>query len=71
MKEFRCGDVVPGCDYVTRGDSDEEIMRNVQPHAARAHGLNPVPAEIAEKVRSAIREHGEPDAATSGHSRDL
>lgn len=67
MKEFRCGDVVPGCDYVTTGESDEEIMRNIGPHAVEAHGLNPVPPDIAEKVRSAIRERRGPDAIAPGH----
>ncbi len=66
MKEFRCGDVVPGCEYVTTGESDEEIMRNVARHAGAAHGLNPVPGEIVEKVRTAIREGSGSDAAASG-----
>jgi predicted small metal-binding protein len=70
MKEFRCGDIIPGCDYVTTGQSDEEIMGPVARHAGQAHGLNPVPDEIVAKVRTAIRERREPDVAAPGHSSE-
>lgn len=56
MKEFRCGDIIPGCTYVMTGESEDEILKNVTQHADEEHGINPVPDDIAEKVRSLIQE---------------
>jgi predicted small metal-binding protein len=54
MKSFSCGDVVPGCDAHWERDSDDDIMAVVAEHAADAHGLHSVSAELAGAVRSAI-----------------
>jgi predicted small metal-binding protein len=55
-KEMRCGDVVPGCDFVARGDSEQEILEQAAAHASAAHGVNEITPELAAKVRSAIRD---------------
>lgn len=55
-KELHCGDVVPGCDEVIRGETVEEVMEAGARHARDAHGMEEVDAETAEKVRAAIRE---------------
>lgn len=54
MKQFRCGDVVPGCTSSFVG-SDDEILRLVAAHARDDHGLAEVPAELVAAVRGAIR----------------
>lgn len=54
MKQFACGDVVPGCDASWVCGSDDEILSAVAAHAAQAHGLMTVPAELVSAVRSAI-----------------
>jgi predicted small metal-binding protein len=55
-KELRCGDGVPGCDFVARGDSEQEILERAAVHASEAHGVKEIPPELAEKVRGAIRD---------------
>ena len=55
-KEMRCGDVVPGCDFVARGDSEQEILEQAAAHASAVHGVNEITPELAEKVRGAIRD---------------
>ena len=55
-KELRCGDVVPGCEFVARGDSEQEILQQAAAHASEAHGVNEITPELAEKVRGAIRD---------------
>lgn len=57
-KAMRCGDVVPGCDFVARGNSEDEVMQQVAEHARTAHGLDPVPQDVAAQARAAI--HDEP-----------
>ena len=54
-KELRCGDLVPGCDYTARGETEEEVMEKVATHAQQAHGMSVTP-ELVTKARSAIRD---------------
>ena len=55
-RRMDCRDVGPDCDFVARGESDEEVMRQVAEHADTAHGIKDVPPELAEKARAAIRD---------------
>lgn len=55
-KRLSCGDIVPGCDYVARGENEDEIMAQVAEHARTAHGVEDVSPEMADKARSVIRD---------------
>lgn len=55
-KVLRCADVVGSCDYIARGDSEQEILDQASEHARSAHGLQEITPEVAEKVRAAIRD---------------
>lgn len=55
MKEFCCGDVVPGCSAHFRG-SESEIMGAVASHARADHGLIDVPPALVSQVRAALRD---------------
>jgi predicted small metal-binding protein len=55
-KVLHCADVTGTCDFVARGDSEQEIMQQAAAHAQSAHQINEVTPELAEKVRSAIRD---------------
>jgi predicted small metal-binding protein len=54
MKQFACGDVVPGCDARWVCDTDDEILAHVALHAREEHGLEAIPAELVEQVRARI-----------------
>lgn len=56
MKQFSCGAVVPGCDAKFSGETDEEILGEVQTHAAQAHGITDVSPELVEQVKSNIQD---------------
>jgi predicted small metal-binding protein len=56
MKEFSCGDVVPGCTARFRGNTDDEILSAVAQHARDEHGIESVSPDLADKVRSLIRD---------------
>lgn len=56
MKEFRCGDLVPGCTTTFQGESDEEILEQVAIHARDEHGMDEVPPEVVDEVRAGISE---------------
>ncbi|MGE3960190.1 MAG: DUF1059 domain-containing protein [Dehalococcoidia bacterium] len=55
MKEFSCGDVVPGCGARFQGDTEDDILAQVARHAAAVHGIAAPDAELVEVVRSKIR----------------
>jgi predicted small metal-binding protein len=55
-KVLRCGDVVSGCSFEARADSEGELMQKVAQHAREAHGMQTVPPEVVQKVKSKIRE---------------
>lgn len=53
--EFRCGDLMPGCDYVAKGDSEKELMQKVAEHARTVHNINEITPVLAGKVKGAIK----------------
>lgn len=54
MKQFACGDVVPGCEAQFVCSTDDEILTQVAQHAARAHGLTTVSESVIAAVRASI-----------------
>lgn len=54
-KHIACGNVVPGCSFTASADTEEELIRKVAEHAAHAHGVTEVTAELAAKVKAAIQ----------------
>ena len=56
MKEFRCGELVPGCDAVFHAESEDEILEHVAVHARDEHGMPEVPPEVVDKVIASISE---------------
>ncbi len=55
-KAMNCRDVGPDCDFVAKGETEDELMTQVAKHANEAHGIETVPPELAEKARAAIRD---------------
>jgi predicted small metal-binding protein len=56
MKQFKCGDVVLGCQWVTRSDDDEALFEEIHRHAREAHGMDEVPPEVVDKIHGVITE---------------
>ena len=54
MKQFSCGDVVPGCRRTFHGADDDAILTAVAAHARDDHGLAEIPAALVEQVRGHI-----------------
>ncbi len=54
MKKFACGDVVPGCDGIVTGETDDDVLAAAAAHAASAHGMAEVPDEVVSAIRAGI-----------------
>ena len=56
MKQFKCGDVVLGCEWVTRNDDEQELFADIRAHARDAHGMDEVPPEVVDQINAVITE---------------
>ncbi len=56
MKQFACGEVVPGCEAHFESESEAEILREVRAHARDEHGMPEVPPEVVDSIRAKIVE---------------
>ena len=55
MKQFACGDVVPGCDATFTAETDDDIVAAVREHAAEVHGISELPRSVLDQVMDGIR----------------
>ena len=55
-KILRCSDLMPGCDYVAKGDSEQDVLQQAAEHARTVHNINEITPELANQVQSAIRD---------------
>ena len=71
-KVLHCSDVVPNCDYIAKGESEQEVLQQAAEHARTAHNVGEVTPELADKVRSAIRDEaaGRYADAAAGSQRE-
>lgn len=54
--EFECTHVIPGCEGVVRGETEDDVLQKAASHAAGVHGLEELPDEVVEKVKASIVE---------------
>ena len=55
-KTVNCRDVGVDCDFVARGETEQEVLEQCAVHARTAHGMSEIPPELVTKVRAAIRD---------------
>lgn len=57
MKQFACGDVVPGCRRTFAG-TEEQILTAVAAHAAADHGVPTMTDGMLDQVRGSMTPAG-------------
>ena len=65
-KVLRCNDLMPGCPFEARGNSEEEVLAQAAEHAKTAHNLSQIPEGMLSQVRGAIREDDQTQAQKAG-----
>lgn len=55
-KQLKCGDLMPGCNFVVEGKDAAEVMTKAAEHAKKDHGMSTIPPEVASKAQAAIRD---------------
>jgi predicted small metal-binding protein len=52
---FKCADAGVNCAWTTTAADEEELMKNIQEHAKHDHGMQEIPPDLLNKVKSAIK----------------
>lgn len=55
-KQLKCGDLMPGCNFVAKGATEDEVLKIAAEHAKSAHGIQQVTPDLAAKVKGAIKD---------------
>ena len=55
MKQLKCRDAGFDCDAVVQGESVDEVMAQVGPHAEEVHGVDVTP-EMAGQLRTLVQD---------------
>lgn len=55
-KVVYCRDAGVDCDFVARGKTVEEVLKQCMKHGREAHGMTEIPKDMEKKIRSLIRE---------------
>lgn len=58
MKEFHCAAIVPDCPARFEAEDETGILAQVVRHARDDHGMEHVPHDVLDAVRSHIRDVG-------------
>ena len=56
MKEIRCRDAGVDCDFVVRGQTEEELFKKAAEHGRNDHNMQEISEALKAKMRSLIRE---------------
>ncbi len=55
-KTIHCRDMGADCDFVSRGETLEEVLAVGAEHGKAVHGITEITPEMVEKVKSLIRD---------------
>ncbi len=64
MRDFHCSDAGLRCDWVGRGKTDDEVLRQAGAHAQKVHGMQVTP-ELEKQVRGLIHDESSDAHRTS------
>jgi predicted small metal-binding protein len=58
MKTISCREAGFECDYVIKGQTEEEVVKNGAEHAIKEHGMKAedMTPEMKEKIRALVRD---------------
>ncbi len=64
MRDVHCSDAGLKCDFVAKGSTDDEILKQAGAHAQKAHGMQVTP-DLEKKVRGLIHDESSDAHRTS------
>jgi predicted small metal-binding protein len=55
MPSIKCKDLGMSCGFELKDDNEVEMMQLLAMHAEKTHNMKPIPPEVLEKVKKAIK----------------
>jgi predicted small metal-binding protein len=55
-KVIHCRDAGVDCDFVVRGETEEDLFRKALEHGRSEHGMTEIPEDLKAKMRLLIRD---------------
>ena len=55
-KVLRCGDVMPGCDKVIEGRTEDEVFAKAEEHARKEHNMTIILPSVMTQIGEAIKD---------------
>jgi predicted small metal-binding protein len=55
MPSFKCTDIGMVCAFEANAKTEDELMKKIGEHAAKAHNITTVPPELMTKIKKAIK----------------
>jgi predicted small metal-binding protein len=55
-KVLRCGDVMPGCDKVIEGKTEDEVFAKAEAHARKEHNMTIILPSTMREIGAAIHD---------------
>ena len=52
---FKCKDIGMACSFEAGAATEDELMTKIKKHGKEAHGLDPIPPDVAQKIKKAIK----------------
>lgn len=55
MPSFKCKDIGMACNFEASAETEAELMKKVADHAKEVHKMDPIPPDVMEKVKKAVK----------------
>ena len=55
MPSFKCADLGMNCPFEATAETEEELMKKIAEHGAKAHDMKTIPPDMQEKIKKAIK----------------
>lgn len=55
MPSFKCKDLGMSCPFETTAKTENELMRKIADHAAKAHNMKTISPDMMEKIKKVIK----------------
>jgi predicted small metal-binding protein len=56
MKEMKCRDVGQNCNFICRGETEEEVLKKAAEHGKKSHGMTELSEELKNKIKNSIKD---------------
>ncbi len=57
-KVLRCGTVFPGCNFVSHGESEAEVLAKIAEHARQAHDMTHLSNALRARIVAQMETEG-------------